>query len=130
VASALPALDGSLSVDSISLGWLSPVELRGIAVKDRAGTEVARADRAVTGKTLFSLLLDSRAVGTVSVEKPALDLVCTGPTTNVEDVLKKYIEGESSGKPRPHVTLHLVDGSVTVRSATKSVTATFPAVNG
>src|SRR5262245_45324079 len=74
LASAAAELNGSVTADDASLGWLSPVELRGVSLKDTDGHEVARADRVVVDATLVGLLRKPRVVGPVRVEKPAVDL--------------------------------------------------------
>jgi hypothetical protein len=130
LASAAAELNGTLTADDASFGWLSPVELRGIALKDKDGNDVARADRVVVDSTLVGLLLSTRSIGPIRVEKPTLDLVCVEKGTNLEDVLAKYLAAPPSDGARVALSVQLVDGSLTIRNPDRSVSHTWTAVAG
>src|SRR4029079_15862926 len=76
LASVAAELNGTLTADDGSFGWLSPVELRGVSLKDKDGNEAVRRARIVVDSTPVGLLQNMRAIGPVRIEKPAVDLVC------------------------------------------------------
>ena len=50
-------LNGSVSVKSASLGWLSPIEIQGVEVKDKCGKPVLSVDSITGDRRLGAILL-------------------------------------------------------------------------
>lgn len=131
LAAATTDLNGSVTADDASFGWLSPVELRGVVLKDSDGNEFARAERVVSERSLLALMQNSRAVGVIRVEKPVVDLVCGEKETNVETAFAKYFAPSSMPSAGPiALTIHVTDGTLTVRNPDRSVSHTLSAVAG
>jgi len=72
VGRATAELDGSVSIGSASLGWLSPVELGAVEVRDADEQPILRVEKLSTTRPLAELLLNWGELGEIRVEKPRL----------------------------------------------------------
>ena len=118
-------IDGTVTVDSVSASWQSPVELRGVRVHDPAGNPVAVVDSLTTSKTLLELARDPSDLGTITVTGPSVTLVCEPAGSNLERVFAPLLrsDGKSGSTSRPAVEVRVTGGSVTVRDAEKNTEA-------
>ncbi len=116
-------LDGSVQVGSASLGWFSPVVLHDVSLTDHDHQPVANITKVETERTLLGFVFDHASLGVIRVDKPNLDIVCTGSTSNVEKVFARYLvrppvpddaPQDAKPSPLPQVHLEVTDGSVTV----------------
>ncbi len=113
ISEATTDLNGSAEVGELSLGWLSPVEMRDVAVKDASGKTVLVAERVTTSRTLLDLLLDHSDVGTIAVEKPVVSATFANGSTNLEDVIAKYLKDDGpTPTDRTAVAIVVTDGQV------------------
>ncbi len=114
VGRATADLNGSLSIGSASLGWLSPVKLRAVELRDTNDETVFQADELTTAKPLAELLLNWDDLGAIHLAKPRLDLVTRDDGSNLEDVLAEYLQRESSGY-QPAFKVDFSGGSATLK---------------
>lgn len=112
---ALKDFPGTVAVTSASAGWLSSVEVRGASAFDAQGQEVLTIASARTQKTLFSLLMDQQELGVIRIEQPKLNLVLRADGSNLEDLLKPWLQAETSSTPIG-CGIEIVDGSIEVTS--------------
>ncbi|MFO0896599.1 MAG: hypothetical protein U0836_04120 [Pirellulales bacterium] len=117
VRSAAADLKGDLSIGGLSLGWLSPVRVFGVSLKDARGDTVAQLSELETEKSLWALLTGGGRVGQVTLRSPKLDLVLRPDGSNLEDVLRPLLELESEGPKKVDLTLVIKDGEATIRDA-------------
>lgn len=113
---ALHGIQGSVSVGQASLGWLSPVVLQDVAVRDAAGRDVVHIPRLESRKTLLALLADRSDWGGFHCEGPSAHVVFSGQESNVERVFAHWLkpdkaEASSAG---PALKLEVVDAKVTI----------------
>lgn len=124
-------LDGSVKVGSASLGWFSPLVLHDVSLTDHDNQPVVQIAKVETERTLLGFVLDHATLGTIRVDKPSVDIVCTGSTSNVEKVFGRYLAKppvaddappDAKPAPLPQVHLEVTEGSVKVtdRDAKKS----------
>ena len=66
------AIDGELSVDSVSLGWLKGQELEGVSFKDPQGQLSANMESVSVSSGLLGLLSGDKDLGDVVVSRPKL----------------------------------------------------------
>lgn len=120
-------IDGTVTVDSLSASWQSPVELHGVRVFDSAGNPVAIVDSITTSKTLLELARDRRDLGAITVNGPAITLICEPAGSNLERVLTPLLNSEtkSGSTSRPAIEVRVVGGSVLLRDAEKKTEAKF-----
>ncbi len=113
-------LNGSLEVENVSAGWLSPIELTGTILKDTSGKEVASIQRIATSQTLFGMLGGN--YDTISIEQPTIDLELRPDGSNIEDILASYMSQDSSTEESsieiPKVNIQIKNGVVSLRSTT------------
>lgn len=113
VASAAKGqIDGSLEVKSVSIGWLSPAKVSGIAIKDNDNQTIATIDSLVVGKSLLALIANSRDLGTITIDKPQLLFVARPAGSNIEDLLAPLLAQPSSGDAMPTVTVDVHNGLI------------------
>ncbi len=123
------SLDGTLTIGGASLGWLAPIELREIQLTDPQGRVVAQIPRVTSSKSLIGLIRDRGELGTFTITQPTVDIVCTEQSTNLEEVLRKLLESESTpDTTRPAVALKITDGTVTLRDDRTGQVGNFHAI--
>lgn len=113
-------LKGSVTVGSASFGWLSPIELQNIEVKDAQGKPAVTLPLISGEKTLLEMLMQFSSLGKFRVERPKLELVLRDDGTNVEDMLANFLA--SSGTAPQSATsssavglsVEVINGSITV----------------
>ncbi len=111
-------LNGTLDIGGASLGWFSPVELRDVTLTDSQGRVVARIPKVTSSKSLLALIRDRSTLGEFILDRPAVEVIFEGKTSNLEDVLRKYIEDNPPrGPTRPELTVKVTDGTLTLREA-------------
>ncbi len=113
-ASVASDLNGTVDAD-LSLGWLSPIEMANARVTDPKGETLLTAERVTSSKTLLDLLLDRSDLGTFTVEKPVVELVCSANSTNLEDSLANYLAGGETTGDRPAVAVTVTQGRVVLK---------------
>ncbi|MFM8272098.1 MAG: hypothetical protein ACKODX_07145, partial [Gemmata sp.] len=115
---ALANVRGSVEIGGASLGWLSPVELRDVVVKDASGRALLAAPKISSGKTLLALARERADPGEFTVENPRLAVVFEKGTTNIEGALEEYLKDSTPPSPaRTPVRLTVTGGTLTVHDA-------------
>jgi hypothetical protein len=120
---ALSDLSATVTVGRASLGWLSPVVLQQVELRDRASRPLFVAARIETRKSLLALLVDHSDLGTVRLEQPVLQVVFSGPQSNLEEVLASW------RAPDVAVGLEAVDGQLSIHDDDRNRGWTFSMVN-
>ncbi len=92
----LPEFTGKLIIGSASVGWLSPIELRDVAVWDANNQPIARIPLLTSEKRLLHFLMDQQQLGTFYLHQPELQLVLTGNSSNIEQLLLSLAGGEKT----------------------------------
>jgi len=112
IDSAAGDLNGSVEVASASLGWLSPVRLTGVEIRDPEGKAVAKIPAASTQRTLLGLLTHRGDPG-LTLEKPRIAITLNEEGSNLERVLKDILAKADPTDDTPF-TLEVIDGDVQV----------------
>ena len=95
VSQAVPSDAAIISMESVSWGWASPLSVEGLRVLDGRGMPLLEARRITGEKSLWSLLVDQRDLGSWLVSAPWVHLHLRPDGSNLEDVLSKLsFEGE------------------------------------
>ncbi|MHB8863906.1 MAG: hypothetical protein ACYC6N_15995 [Pirellulaceae bacterium] len=128
LASLTSDLDAQVSSSGVSLGWFSPVVIRGVHIADRQGQQLAQIGQVSTESTLLSLLFHPQEPGVVVVDKPALTIVWRDDGSNLEDVLSAWLAKSSSGEvTRGSIEVH--GGSVDVVDVSRSHLVQLASIN-
>ncbi len=114
VDSAAADLNGRVAVDSVSLGWLSPVRAGGIRLDDERGQRVLEISRAESSRTLLGLLWDRSRLGTFRLVEPRLAVTFQDGTSNLEQILAEYLKPSDDPAAAVDLVLEVVDASATV----------------
>lgn len=93
---ANPGINADIDIGATSLGWMSPVVLRGVRVIDPEGNVVAEAESVTTDRTLWNLATDSTNLGTFTVNNVSARLEADSTTSNLEQIIAPLFEGPSS----------------------------------
>lgn len=114
VARAAADLDGTASVASLRLGWLSAPVVDGIEIRDRQDRALVQVKCVRAERNLLGLLLNPRKVGRIVVERPVVHVVYDGVKTNLEEVFSEWIHGEGSAFQGIDVELEVVGATLTL----------------
>lgn len=117
--------NGTVNVDHVSLGWFSPVKLKGISVLDAESQPLLQVDEVTTTKPLLGFITGSD-YGEVVISQPVMHLLLRPDGSNLEDALAKYIS-VSATEPKnelqsmqpfrlPAMTVKCVGGRAVVTS--------------
>jgi translocation and assembly module TamB len=114
----LKDLQGRVTVDSLSLGWLQPVQMGGVKLVDANGQPMAQIESIKSSNRLFQFLT-SRDYGTIDIVHPQISLVTREGGSNFEDAIRKYIEQPQPEKPEsplPPLVVNVSDARISVAS--------------
>jgi hypothetical protein len=111
---ATGGFDGKLSIETASLGWLSPVEVEGIIAEDSAGNPLAEVSALRTEKSLASLIWAGEDLGRIHLERPRLRCELRPDGSNLEDTLGKLLKTPRADHSPTAVDLEIEDGVVEV----------------
>lgn len=93
VGSLTSDLQGQVRVSSASLGWLSPVTLTEVEVRDPDGQTLAKIPSASTERNLLSLVTGGGDPG-LRLENPRLAITLDESGSNLERVLEKILAAD------------------------------------
>ncbi|MBM4089979.1 MAG: hypothetical protein FJ276_11245 [Planctomycetes bacterium] len=106
--------DGQIATDSVRLGWFSPIEARGITIRDAKGEPLATVASLRTNARLIWLLTHRGDVGVVRIEQPELFVRLRGDGSNLEDAIAAW-RSRPSSSPAAAGTVEFSDGTVSLR---------------
>jgi hypothetical protein len=130
IADAAKDLNGRVEVGAVSLAWFHPVVLHDVTVTDADGRKALTAAAVSTSKTLLDLALNRNDLGSITVEKPRVELVVKGGTTNVEQILANYLKDDTLAKPeRTPVRVVVTDGTVVLTDPARGETTRLDGVS-
>jgi hypothetical protein len=116
-------LNGSVAVKSASLGWLSPIEVQGIEVKDKEGKLVLSVDSVTGDRWLGTILFNYTNLGKFTLGGTKLSVVMRDDGTNVEDLLAKYlVPKDKPSSTKIGLAIDIVDGAASVTDAPTGLT--------
>ncbi|MCI0492010.1 MAG: hypothetical protein L0Z07_03630 [Planctomycetes bacterium] len=116
------------SVGDASLGWLSPPSLSAVEVRDAAGATLLTIESVHLDRPLWSLVTNTRDLGSIEIVRPKLHVEIRPNGSNVEDVVGELLAdlnrdraetpaGVATAEPTT-VAVRLVDGTVLAHDAT------------
>ncbi len=108
-------LDGTITFQSASIGWFSPVSISGIEIRDAQGDTVLEAESLTCDRSLLKLAFNSSNIGTLRIEKPQLSAKLSRDGSNVEVLLARWFSGPSSSSSKGvDLSLEIDDGEATI----------------
>jgi translocation and assembly module TamB len=123
VKRATAKLNGTATVNSMSLSWLSPIVLEDVTVVG-SGEPMAKVAKVTSSKSLLQLALNQLDLGTFNVDGVKLTVEVTpGKTTNVEELIANYMQpSDAPSSSRPAIQLNVTDAEITLQEKSKSET--------
>lgn len=120
----VPTEVGSVTAESITAGWLTPISATGIVLYDDAGNRLADIQRLSLTKSIAGLMGDSRALGTIRLESPVVYALVRSDGSNIEDAIARA-NGASQQRDEqlavasggPTYRLEIVGGTLLSRDA-------------
>ncbi len=113
-------LNGTVTVRSASVGWLSPLQLEDVEVKDNEGKPVLSIAALRGNRTLVSLVRDYTDLGSYEIQKPKLAILLRDTGSNLEDLLANYLapkpktEESTSSSSKFAFAIRIIDGAVSI----------------
>lgn len=86
---------GTVRIEAASLGWFSPIEMSGVEIRDQQGQPVVQVAKVTGERWLAGLLWDCSRLGRVRIEQPKLSIVLSDDGSNLEDVLRAYLDDKA-----------------------------------
>lgn len=135
----LPRLLGGLpvrvEVESLSLGWLSPVSARGITVRDPEGEVLGTLASLSLDRSPWDLLRDRTDLGTLRLEGADLHVRLEGATSNLEKLLARCTPPPPPGPTPPaappaplRLRIEATGSSVRIRDEARGLESVVEAV--
>lgn len=114
LSAALSDFEGSISIGSASVGWLSPIAARDIAAVDASGQPLAQVKAVHCEKSLLALLSNQRQLGTLRVDQPQVFLALNESGSNWQTALAGFMKASDEPSAPPELAIEIVNGAVTV----------------
>ncbi len=125
VRKASSSLKCSISVQSASLGWLSPITLRGVEMRDQENQAMLEAAEISSDKSLLAILRDYTHLGQFRLEKPTISIVLREGGSNVEDLLANFKSETPEKKSSVNVAIDLTVADGTIKITDQAANQTW-----
>lgn len=130
IAEATKDLNGRVEVGAVSLAWFHPIELYDVTLFDADGRRALTAAKVTTSRTLLDFARDRSELGTIVVNQPRAEVMVKNGTTNIEQVIAKYLNDTTPAKPdRTPIRIEVTNGVVVLIDAERNETRELTAVN-
>lgn len=128
LASAIGDFEGTISIQSISAGWLSKLTANSVVAFDAQGEQLVEATAIQLDKSLFSLIRDHSDLGTIRVRQPIVNLVLRPDGSNIEYAIAPWLApSEDSSSVACNVVVE--EGVLQVTNATTGAMWTATQLN-
>jgi len=132
---ARSAYPGTITFDSLSLGWLNGLHLTKLHVSDEKGRSVASLEELRLDKPLFRFLFSPTEIGTLTIISPKVCLYQdepsepsekdsskeNNPKTIEKELLNKQSSKHSTAQPRPAFNIIPLSGTVSLIDASLEI---------
>jgi hypothetical protein len=118
LSAALSDFEGSVTVGSASLGWMSPLAASDIEARDRHGQTLVHVRSLGSEKSLLGLLADRSRPGRFRVEEPVVHVVLREDGSNWQDALAGYLSAPAGDAAVDDLTVQVIGGEVAIRDRT------------
>lgn len=134
----VPPEAASVKVDSLTVGWLTPLSATGITLLDPEGNRLADAQKLTIDRTVISLLASSDDLGTIRLEGATLYALARPDGSNLEDALARAA-GDDTGAASEELSpssggstyvLEIVGGRILSRDAVTGETWSAESLEG
>lgn len=109
INSALGDFRGKATIDSLSLGWFSPVKLQGLRIVDDEDRELITASQIKLSRSLLGLI-NTANYGTITVTEPTVSFAIRSDGSNIEDAIAPWLNAPADPNARPVKVQIVVEG--------------------
>ena len=106
---ALGDFNGSATVQSVSLGWFSPVQIEGLSVVDHQGEPLLSVESLTSTKSLLSLI-NGTDYGRFDMRQPEIHYKTHADGSNLEDAVAAWLEPSQEDSATKPMELVIQDG--------------------
>lgn len=89
-----------VDIAEASFGWLSPIVLKGVTVRDLAGQPLVEAVSVTSDRSLWQLVQDRTHPGRFVAHRPEIRILVREDGTNAADVVRVLASGEATSRFR------------------------------
>ncbi len=125
----LAGFGGRVTIQEISCGWITNIELRGIEATDHQGQPLFQVSEVKLQKSLTSLL-GVTDLGTIEIKEPSVQFHMRPQGSNLEDALANLFAGEESSEPAVGMRFVIADGSIQMTDQTSSQSFAVESLQG
>ncbi len=124
-----PTYPGTVEVGETSIGWFSPVVVKGLRAEDEEGHTLLDAKEFSTVETLWTLATRQTNLGRMRLVDPVVTVSIRQDGSNLEDVYAKFMTGPASTAPIPAYELEIVNARIELANKSASRTSTIEPVS-
>ncbi len=117
LARFVPPLAGRIDAGSLSIGWLSPIVVQDLVVRDEAGEVLAEIGILRSDRTLLGLAQNQSDLGLFTIDEPQGRIVLCKDGSNIEDLIAQLAkefppQGTKSAAGIPSFSVALTRGTI------------------
>lgn len=101
VQNALADVRGRARIQSVSLGWLSPIVAEGVELRDRQDETLIKIPRVTINKRLYAWLTNRSDLGAIRLEDPQFQVAFDKDTTNLEQAFAAWLKSDPNEPAKP-----------------------------
>jgi len=124
-----PTYPGTVEVGETSIGWFSPIVVKGLKAEDEEGHTLLDAKEFSTVETLWTLVTRQTNLGRMRLVDPVVTVSIRENGSNLEDVYAKFMSGPASTAPVPAYELEIVNARIELANKAASRTSTIEPVS-
>ena len=124
-----PTYPGTVEVGETSIGWFSPIVVKGLRAEDEEGHTLLDAKEFSTVETLWTLATRQTNLGRMRLVDPVVTVSIRKDGSNLEDVYAKFMSGPASAAPVPAFELEIVNARIELANKSSSSTSTIEPVS-
>ncbi|MCA9187357.1 MAG: hypothetical protein KDA99_17135, partial [Planctomycetales bacterium] len=118
---AIPEFEGTIHIGDGTGGWISPLSLRDVVIRDETGKEVVRIDEVDSERNVWQLAQDAEDVGRLRLTRLWLAVEITESGSNLERLFAPFLEDDDDeddddddDDSDTNVFIEIVDGKIDV----------------
>ncbi len=110
-------------IGSASAGWVSPMQLNDVMIPDDQGRPALKLKHVTLSRSLWELAKSTDDLGTITVEKPELQVFLDSGVSNYDQFLQRLAARKKGSGKRSLIDLQLTEGEVTIREESRVAVA-------
>ena len=124
-----PTYPGKVEVGETSIGWFSPIVVKGLRAEDETGHLLLDAKEFSTVETLWTLATRQTNLGRMRLVDPVISVTIRPDGSNLEDVYAKFMSGPASTAPIPAFEFEMVNARVELANTSANRESTITPVS-